>query len=115
MVGTDPELPDGNMIITGKFVIDEYAAKNRGQSGLQAAIRQFAAWYAEVERAVWKNPIDVKTMYRTASIIGSRRVVFNISGNKYRLVTEINYLAPVVEIRWFGTHSEYDRIDARTV
>lgn len=59
--------------------------------------------------------MDVKAMYRMASILGGGRVVFNISGNKYRLVARINYAAAVVDIRFFGTHRDYDRVDAGTI
>ena len=58
---------------------------------------------------------DVKRAYGTASIISSDRVVFNIKGNDYRLVTAIDYARRVVFIKWVGSHREYDKIDAKTV
>jgi len=76
---------------------------------------QLEAWYHEVKKAEWNNPQDVKEKYGLASIIGGNRVVFNIKGNKYRLVTEINYQMKVVNIRFFGTHKEYDKINAEEI
>ena len=68
---------------------------------------------ATVERSSWRSPQDVKEAFRTASIIGggSDRIVFNIKGNDFRLVVRINYSRQIVDVRWFGTHAEYDRID----
>jgi mRNA interferase HigB len=73
------------------------------------------AWFREAERATWLNPADVKAAYRNASIVGEGRVVFNIAGNKYRLVVRINYPYGIVYVRFIGTHREYDRIDATKV
>ena len=73
------------------------------------------AWYAEACRAVWKRPSDVTTRYPRASILRNCRVVFNIAGNKYRLVVGINYELETVVVRFVGTHEEYDRINAETV
>lgn len=70
------------------------------------------AWFREAKRADWPSPADVKAMYRNASVIGDNRVVFNIAGNKYRLVVKFNYPHRVAYIRFIGTHAEYDRIDA---
>ena len=76
---------------------------------------QLDAWYAEASRADWKNSAELKLQYRSASIVSSERVVFNIKGNTYRLVTAINYPYGVVLILWLGTHAEYDQIDVATV
>ncbi len=73
------------------------------------------AWHAEAEVASWKEPAAVKAQYRNASILKGSRVVFNICGNKYRLVAKINYAHSVVYIRFVGTHEEYDAIDAGVV
>jgi mRNA interferase HigB len=98
------------MVITGKPVLDEYMKRRWGERGLEAAARQFDAWWAEVSRAQWRNPAELKRMYATASLVRGR-VVFNISGNSYRLVARVNYRAQVVDVRFFGTHKEYDEID----
>ena len=73
------------------------------------------SWYQEVSRAEWKNPRQVKQHFSAASIIGEKRVVFNICGNRYRLITHINYLRQWVFIRFIGTHNEYDKIDAEKI
>ena len=73
------------------------------------------AWYADAKRAVWKRLADIKEVYRNASIIAHNRVVFNIKGNRYRLVVAVNYEYGMVYIRFVGTHEEYDRIDAATI
>ncbi len=73
------------------------------------------AWHGEAKAATWKTPADVKAKYRSASILRGGRVVFNIGGNKYRLVVKINYPFQVIYIRFLGTHREYDHIDAETV
>lgn len=72
-------------------------------------------WHAEAEAAAWRDPAEIKTQYRSASILRGSRVVFNICGNKYRLVVKINYPFSVVYIRFVGTHKEYDAINAEVV
>lgn len=73
------------------------------------------AWYAEAEKATWKDPAEVKEKYRSASILKDSRVVFNICGNKYRLIVKINYSFGMVYIRFIGTHKQYDKINAETI
>lgn len=73
------------------------------------------AWYREVEKEDWDTPAKVKEKYRSASIVGNSRVVFNIKGNDYRLVVRINYPYRVVYIRYVGTHADYDLIDVEEV
>jgi len=72
-------------------------------------------WYNIAKKAEWKTSADVKAMFSHASIISSDRIVFNIAGNKYRLVVKINYDAQMIFIRFIGTHSEYDKIDVKKV
>ncbi len=72
-------------------------------------------WFAEAERATWSNPAEIKAQYRNASFLKDNRVVFNICGNKYRLVTKINYKIGIVLIRFIGTHKEYDQVKAEEV
>jgi mRNA interferase HigB len=76
---------------------------------------QLKTWYKEASKASWSNPVDIKEEYAKASILKGGRVVFNICGNKYRLVVDINYLRQWVFIRFIGTHTEYDKIDANTI
>ena len=73
------------------------------------------AWYREVMKEDWATPAEVKEKYRSASILGDSRVVFNIKGNNYRLVEKINYPYRVVYVRFVGTHAEYDKIDVEEV
>jgi mRNA interferase HigB len=73
------------------------------------------AWYRHTVKADWASPIDVKADFGQASILRDGRVVFNVAGNKYRLVVWINYPYRVVYIRFLGTHSHYDEIDAQTI
>lgn len=72
-------------------------------------------WYNVVRDADWKAPADVKATYGSASILKQNRIVFNIGGNKFRLVTHVNYRRRIVYIRFVGTHEEYDKIDAETI
>jgi mRNA interferase HigB len=73
------------------------------------------AWLAETIQAEWASPADVKAKYRNASIICSKRVVFNIKGNEFRLVVDIEYKLKLVFIIWFGTHSEYQKENIKTL
>ena len=73
------------------------------------------SWYAEAIKADWKSPSDIKRKYRSASFLQNNRVVFNIGGNKYRLIVKIRYDLGIVFVRFIGTHAEYDRIDAENV
>ncbi len=73
------------------------------------------AWYREAVRADWSTPDDVKRQFRNASILKDGRVVFNIGGNKYRLVVWISYPCRVLSVRFLGTHAQYDHIDAQAI
>ena len=73
------------------------------------------AWFRQVKRADWATPADVKRAIRSVSVLRDGRAVFNIAGNKYRIVVWINYPYRVVYIRFIGTHRQYDMIDAQTV
>ena len=73
------------------------------------------AWYYETKKAKWKSWTDIKEKYSSASILKGSRVVFNIGGNKYRLVVKINFPAQIVYIRFIGTHKEYDQINADVI
>lgn len=73
------------------------------------------AWYHEAKAAEWRNTVEVKARYPSASIINAERVVFNIGGNKYCLAARINFGSGTVFIRFVGTHAEYDRIDVETI
>ena len=90
--------------------------RNRVDRRLQKAVKSHLdAWYAEASRAEWKSSAELKSQYRSASIVSAERVVFNIKGNDYRLVVAIRYDFQVLMIKWLGTHKEYDRIDVEEV
>jgi mRNA interferase HigB len=73
------------------------------------------AWFREASKADWKNPSAIKVMYGSASFVADNRVVFNIAGNKYRLVVKVNYPYRIMYIRFVGTHRQYDEIDVTKV
>jgi mRNA interferase HigB len=68
------------------------------------------AWHSEVIKANWSSPNEIKTQYKNASVVGDNKIVFNICGNKYRLIVKINYPAKIVFIKFIGTHKQYDKI-----
>lgn len=73
------------------------------------------AWHAEALKAIWSTPQRIKQQFGSASILKAGRVVFNIAGNKYRLVVAMDYRRQVAYIKFIGTHRQYDAIDAETV
>lgn len=79
------------------------------------AMSPLSGWYAEAMKASWLSPQDIKSQYKTASFLRDNRVVFNIGGNKYRLIVKINYPYNTVYIRFIGTHAEYDKINAEEI
>ena len=72
--------------------------------------QQLQTWYVDVKHAHWKKPLDIKRTYRNAGFLADNRVVFNIKGNKYRVIVVIEYKFEAVYIRFVGTHQGYDRI-----
>lgn len=80
--------------------------------GAAIALQQ---WYFELLKSDFKNFNDLKKVYGNASLIKDDRIVFNIMGNKYRLVVRIVFEFKAIQIKWFGTHAEYDKIDVATV
>jgi mRNA interferase HigB len=72
------------------------------------------AWYQEAVKAKWQNPGQMKAQYTNASVITSKRVVFNIKGNSYRLIVDIEYKLQIIFIVWVGSHMQYERINAKT-
>src|ERR1700733_6406236 len=100
------------MIVIGTDVVECYFAARGGHRGIKAARAQYDVWRALAERAQWKTPQDVKKAHPKASILKGGRVVFNIKANDYRLITVVQYVNGVIVIRFFGSHDEYDEIDA---
>jgi mRNA interferase HigB len=73
------------------------------------------AWFAETQAADWSSPQSIKQRYRHASFVADNRVIFNIAGNKYRLVVHVNYDFRTVYIKFIGVHTDYDRIDPESI
>ncbi len=88
--------------------------KTFGESYPQAR-QALLSWHEEVESANWNSPNELKFHYRNASIVTNKRVIFNIHGNSYRLIVDIEFRLKIVFVVWFGTHKEYDQIDAKTI
>lgn len=97
------------MRIIAVSTLRDYWLKNK------LAEQSLKSWIQEAESAVWKNSAQLKLKYRNASIINSKRVVFNIKGNDYRLVVDIEYRLKIIFTVWVGTHSQYDKIDVKTI
>jgi len=95
-------------IISKKTLKDFYE-----QSKYSDSKSALEAWHKEVLKLEWNNPNQIKEMYRSASIIGDEKVVFNIAGNKYRLIVSINYDAHIVFIKFIGTHKQYDKVNIK--
>jgi len=95
--------------IVARKTIKDFREANR------EAEQPLKSWFREVERADWATPHEVKLAYRNSSVIGNGRIVFNIAGNKYRLVVKFNYAYRVSYIRFIGTHVHYDAIDAENI
>ncbi|GAB4042049.1 type II toxin-antitoxin system HigB family toxin [Spirosoma jeollabukense] len=95
-------------LITRKYIINFYKTYSTSKSSLEAFV-------AEVESANWEKPSDVIAAYPSADVITGKRFVFNIKGNSYRLVADIEFKKKLVFIVWIGTHAEYDKIDVKTV
>lgn len=94
------------MRVVAKRILREFWGKQTDSED------QLKTWYREASKAFWTSPAHIKSEYPKASILKSGRVVFDICGNKYRLIVQINYLRQWVFIRFIGTHKDYDKIDA---
>ena len=69
-----------------------------------------STWIRDIERAVWRSPHDVRKRFVTCSILGGRKVVFNVKGNKYRLIVLAAYQSQLLIVQWVGTHAEYESL-----
>lgn len=83
--------------------------KNKGSEQL------LRAWFSEVRKANWKNTNQIKEQYKSASIVGNDRVVFNIKGNEFRLIVAIRFEFQLIYIRFVGTHNQYDKVNAKEI
>jgi mRNA interferase HigB len=92
-----------------------YLDSKAGHRDHKSLTNALNAWFAEVQKAKWKNSDDIKRNYAWASIVSADRVVFDILTNRYRLVTAVDFEKGIIWIKWIGTHKEYDKIDVRKV
>lgn len=95
-------------VIAERTLINFWRQYTDAQSPLEA-------WHDIVVKSDWKTPQDVKASFAAASICANNRVVFNIGGNKYRLVVEIAYQISVVWVKFIGTHKTYDSINVEDI
>ncbi len=86
-----------------------------GRPGYADSQGALQSWYDEATKANWRTPQNIKDQYSSASICANNRVVFNIAGNKYRLVVEMQYRAGIAWVKFVGTHAQYDQINVESV
>lgn len=91
------------MRLLGVILLEEFKERHATARG------SLDAWRKEVEQAEWRTPQDIKRHYRTADFLAGNRVIFNIKGNSYRLVVQVQYRNGIVKVEWIGTHAEYDK------
>ena len=96
------------MIISEKVSREYWKAHANARGSLEA-------WLEFVRRAEWEKPADAQMAYGDDVVISSRRLVFNIKGNNYRLVADVHYNSGILFVRFIGTHAEYNKIDAKTI
>jgi mRNA interferase HigB len=94
-------------------VISRRTLRDFWKAGHADAEQPLKAWFAEVSRAAWRSMAEIKRRYASASVIDAERVVFNIGGNKYRLVVKVWLPGQVVWVKFIGTHEQYGRIDVK--
>ena len=97
------------MRIISKRTLRTYWEKER------RAEQPLKAWHAIATKSEWSSPADVKAVYANASIVGNDRLVCNIGGNRYRLIVRFDYANQIGFVRFVGTHTEYDEIEASKV
>jgi mRNA interferase HigB len=101
--------------IIARSTLHRYVRSRAGRKDYSALKAALDAWNDEARRARWASSAELKSKYRTASVVAGDRIVFNIRGNRYRLVVSVDFVHGILWIKWIGTHKEYDRIDVRTV
>lgn len=95
-------------VISKKTLILFYANHTQAKTPLEV-------WHADARKAVWENPDQIKRDHASASFLRDNRVVFNIKGNDYRLIVHIDYKRKIVRVKFIGTHSEYNKINAEEI
>ena len=108
-------LPIREMLLSFMHVISQKALKDHWQKpGRKDSEGPLKAWHRYARHAAWKSPANIKADFHSVSFVGDR-VVFNIAGNKYRLVVRASYPYQRLYVRFVGTHAEYDKIDVRNI
>ena len=102
--------PSKMRIVSHRRLVEFYSSEGHGDA--QAALER---WYDIAEKAEWKNLSDIKADFPTTDYVGNQHYVFDIRGNKYRLVVVVKFTIGHIFIRFVGTHSEYDKIDVSTI
>ena len=97
------------MRIISRRTLNDFSCKH------PATKKLLEAWFHEVKKANWETTSDVKNEYRSADFLKGNRVIFNIGGNKYRLIVKVHYNVKTVYIRFIGTHAEYDKMNAEEI
>lgn len=95
-------------IISIKNLVDFYKKHPNAKSSIET-------WLAITKKVIWEKPSDAVNDFPDADPIKNNRIVFNIAGNKYRLIVQISYVRQWVFIKFIGSHNEYDKIDANTI
>jgi mRNA interferase HigB len=103
------------MRIVSRRTLRLFCESPQGQKGGPALKAALDTWFHEVSKADWQSSAEVKKRYAHASIINAGRIVFNIKGNDYRLITAVDFGRGAIWIKWIGTHRDYNHIDAATV
>lgn len=94
----------GSMLISNKLILDDFVQRH------SRAVRPINKWVEVVAQAVWRNHQDLKKCFPSADYVGNGRYIFNISGNNYRIIAVVLFVGGVMELRFVGTHAEYDKI-----
>lgn len=97
------------MVIANKEILDVFVQKHAQAAG------PLNSWVEKVKGAIWRNHAELKQMFPSVDYVKNGRYVFNIGGNNYRVVTVVIFIGGVMNIRFVGTHPEYDKIDSSTI
>lgn len=97
------------MHIFNKEILDDFVQRHSG------AVKPLNKWVESVKNAQWTNHTELKSQFPSADYIKNGRYVFNIGGNNYRIVAVVIFVNGMMNIRFVGTHAEYDKIDCATI
>ena len=95
-------------VISKRTIVAFYTKNPQARTALEV-------WHADARKATWQTPDDIKKVYASASFLADNRVVFNIKGNDYRLIVHIDYKQKIVRVKFIGTHTQYDKINAEEI